>query len=215
MGSLGAVTDTINPKRTYTSRLREEQAQQSRRRITETARSLFVARGYQEVTVAEIAEETGVAYQTVYSAFGTKLRMAQEVIWTTFDVAGIYDLVAASTRSQDPEVWLRSAASIARLVSERLGSLLRFMQESGDADLLMEYRKVQGRRLEQEGELATLLNESKRLRDGLSRDEALDILWAMTGTELHQQLVEQRGWSGRQYETWLGNTLIQMLLTTA
>jgi len=215
MGSLGAVTDTINPKRTYTSRLREEQAQQSRRRITETARSLFVARGYQEVTVAEIAEETGVAYQTVYAAFGTKLRMAQEVIWTTFDVAGIYDLVAASTRSQDPEVWLRSAASIARLVSERLGSLLRFMQESGDADLLMEYRKVQGRRLEQEGELATLLNESKRLRDGLSRDEALDILWAMTGTELHQQLVEQRGWSGRRYETWLGNTLIQMLLTTA
>ena len=215
MGSLGAVTDTINPKRTYTSRLREEQAQQSRRRITETARSLFVARGYQEVTVAEIAEETGVAYQTVYAAFGTKLRMAQEVIWTTFDVAGIYDLVAASTRSPDPEVWLRSAASIARLVSERLGSLLRFMQESGDADLLMEYRKVQGRRLEQEGELATLLNESKRLRDGLSRDEALDILWAMTGTELHQQLVEQRGWSGRRYETWLGNTLIQMLLTTA
>jgi AcrR family transcriptional regulator len=215
MGSLGAVTDTINPKRTYTSRLREEQAQQSRRRITETARSLFVARGYQEVTVAEIAEETGVAYQTVYAAFGTKLRMAQEVIWTTFDVAGIYDRVAASTRSPDPEVWLRSAAGIARLVSERLGSLLRFMQESGDADLLMEYRKVQGRRLEQEGELATLLNESKRLRDGLSRDEALDILWAMTGTELHQQLVEQRGWSGRRYETWLGNTLIQMLLTTA
>jgi AcrR family transcriptional regulator len=97
--------------------------------IAEAARKLFVSRGYHVVTMAEIAAEAGVAYQTVYAVFGNKKRMTHEIIWTTFDVAGVDGQLTELTAEPDPEAWLRSAAHIARVVSERLGELLRFLQE--------------------------------------------------------------------------------------
>jgi AcrR family transcriptional regulator len=204
--------DAVN-RRTYTNTRREEQAQQTRQRIAEAARRRFLSGGYSGVTMAAIAEEAGVAYQTVYAVFGTKLRVAQEIIWTTFEVEGLHDAVAGAARSSDAEVWLRSAARTARIVSERLGALLRFLQESGDRDLQRECRRVRDRRLEQERQLATMLDDSGRLKDGLSADQALDLLWAMTDSDLHQLLVVQRGWTGSKYESWLAEALITMLLT--
>ena len=41
--------------------------------------------------------------------------------------------------------------------------------------------------------------DSGRLKDGLSADQALDILWAMTGSDLHQLLVVHRHWAGSRY----------------
>jgi len=207
------VDERVKPKRAYNKGLRQEQARSTRLRIADAARRLFVTRGYNAVTMDGIAAEAGVAYQTVYAVFGNKLAVAREVIWTSFEAEGIDDLIGEAKASADPEVWLRSAARIARIVSERLGGLLRFMQESGDPDLLAEYQKVEDRRLEQERSLATMLEDSGRLRAGLSPSEALAVLWAMTGSHLHRQLVAQRRWTGARYEEWLGDSLISLLLT--
>ena len=51
---------------------RERKKQQTRERIAETARRLFGERGFERVTVAEIAREADVAEQTVYNYFPTK-----------------------------------------------------------------------------------------------------------------------------------------------
>jgi AcrR family transcriptional regulator len=206
------VGEAVKPKRAYSTGLRQEQARSTRLRIVEAARRLFVTRGYNAVTMDEIAREAGVAYQTVYAVFGNKLSVAREMIWTSFEVEGIDDLIGEAKTSTDPEVWLRSGARIARLISERLGILLRFMQESGDPELLAEYQKVENRRFEQERSVIAMLRDSGRLRDGLSEAEALAVLWAVTGSQLHRQLVSERRWTGARYEEWLGDTLIALLL---
>lgn len=162
--------------------------------------------------MADIAKHAGVAYQTVYAVFGNKLHLTREIIWTTFEVAGIGDLLAEMTRSSDPEDWLRSGARIARLVGDRLGGMLRFLQESGSPELLAEYHKVQSRRREQESEGASRLYESGRLRAGVTRDQVLDVLWVLTDSHLYEQLVAQRGWPADTYESWLGDLLIAGLL---
>ena len=46
------------------------------------ASRLFTGRGYRGVTVDEIAAEAGVASQTVYAVFGTKLAIAQGIVWS-------------------------------------------------------------------------------------------------------------------------------------
>ena len=74
------------------------------------------------------------------------------------------------------------------------------MRESGDPELIAEYEKVQDRRFEQEQALLEVLEGSGRLKEGLSPSEALAIVWAMSGTELHQQLVSRRQWSGSRYK---------------
>ena len=202
----------VNARRAYSMSLRQKQARETRRRIADAARELYLARGYQLVTMADIAAKAGVAYQTVYAAFGNKLRLTQEIIWTTFEVAGVNDVIAEMILSHDPEDWLRSAARVSRLVGDRLAGLLRFLQESGDPELLTEYRKVQARRREQELELASRLTASGRLRASLGPDRTRDILWALTGTQLYGQLVLDQGWLPDDYEAWFADLLITQIL---
>jgi AcrR family transcriptional regulator len=52
--------------------LRERKKQQTRELIAETARRLFAERGFEEVTVAEIARAADVAETTVFNYFPTK-----------------------------------------------------------------------------------------------------------------------------------------------
>jgi AcrR family transcriptional regulator len=206
------VADPVKPPRGYNMKLRQEQSRETRRRIVEAARTLYLARGYQAVTMADIAEQAGVAYQTVYATFGNKLRLTQEIIWTTFEVAGVNDAISVGMSSRDPEDWIRGLARTSVLVSAHLAVLLRFLQESGDPALLAEYRKVQTRRREQESELAAKLTASGRIRPGLDHDELWDIIWVFSGTHLYEQLVIQQGWTPDAYENWLADTLLAQIL---
>jgi AcrR family transcriptional regulator len=52
--------------------LRERKKQQTRQHIAETARRLFCERGFEHVTVAEIARAAEVSEQTVFNYFPTK-----------------------------------------------------------------------------------------------------------------------------------------------
>ena len=52
--------------------LRERKKQQTRQLIADTARRLFAQRGFEAVTVAEVARAAGVAEKTVFNYFPTK-----------------------------------------------------------------------------------------------------------------------------------------------
>ena len=60
-----AILKMTNVKRPYRSPRRREQAEETRRRILAAARRLFVARGYGGTTMETIADDAGVAVQTV------------------------------------------------------------------------------------------------------------------------------------------------------
>ena len=206
----------VKQKRSYTAGLRQEQAEMTRRRILEAARRLRAAGGYSTVTMDDIAKEAGVAYQTVYAVFGTKLRLAEAMIeagWPHIDEA--MTLVDQVRESADAKVWLRTAARITRRINEPCGDLARFMRESGDPVLLARYRTVEDERFSQLREVADMLERSGRLRSTITSSEALAVLWAMTGADWYSQLVFQRTWSPARYEEWLGEALISLLLEPA
>jgi AcrR family transcriptional regulator len=52
--------------------LRERKKRMTRQLISDIATSLFVARGFESVTVAEVAERAGVSEKTIYNYFPTK-----------------------------------------------------------------------------------------------------------------------------------------------
>ncbi|GII27653.1 TetR/AcrR family transcriptional regulator [Planotetraspora mira] len=55
-----------------TEGLRERKKRETRRRISDTAIGLFVERGFEHVTIAEVAAAAGVSANTVYNYFETK-----------------------------------------------------------------------------------------------------------------------------------------------
>jgi AcrR family transcriptional regulator len=187
----------------------------TRRRILEAARRLLISGTYSSVTMEEIAKEAGVAYQTVYAIFGTKLQLAQGLIEVGFPhVADALKLLEPVRQSDDPELGLRTGARVSRLVYEICADLLRFMRESGDPALLVHYREREEQRLLDMNQfgLSAMLERSGRLRAGISPSEAVVVIWALTGPDQYTQLVFQRGWSPSRYEEWLGDALISMLI---
>jgi AcrR family transcriptional regulator len=209
------MADMVKRKRSYSSSHRREQAQMTRSRILDAARQQLARGTYSSVTIEDIAKAAGVSYQTVYSVFGTKLGLAEELIRVGFHFDGIDELVARLSQSTDPEVWLRGTAQISRRIQETCGDLLRFMRESGDPTLLARYRDHQELRLNQEGFLPAALERSGRLRPGISGHEVLAVIWALTGPDVYTMLVFDRGWTPSRYEEWLAAALIGMLLDPA
>jgi AcrR family transcriptional regulator len=203
----------VEGKRTYKTGLRQEQAQITKRRILDAASRLFVEGGYSSATVEDIAREAGVAYQTVYAVFGTKLAVAQAIIWSSFQTEGIDQLMAEARESGDLEGHIRVGAHIARLLNERFATIVRFMRESGEPALLAEYQRIEGLRFDQiRAQLSPVLKAAGLLRRGISAEDALSSIWAMTGTDLYNQLVSGRRWTASRYEEWLKDALVNMLL---
>jgi len=204
---------SVERKRTYSTGLRQEQAQMTKNRILDAASRLFVKSGYSSVTVEDVALEAGVAHQTVYAVFRTKLAVAQTIIWSSFQTEGIDELMAQARESGGMEVHIRTGAHIARLLNERFAAIVRFMRESGDPALLAEYQKIEGLRFDQiRAQMSPVLSTSGRLRAGISPADAVSSIWAMTGTDLYNQLVSGRRWTPARYEEWLRDALIDMLL---
>ncbi len=64
----------------------------------------------------------------------------------------------------------------------------------------------------QEESVKTMVKE-KSLVKGLSLSRARDILWAFTGRDMYRMFVVEQGWTSEEYEKWLAQLLVKMLLS--
>ena len=143
--------------------LRERKKQQARESIAETARRLFAERGFEGVTVAEIAREADVAEKTVFNYFPTK----EDLFYSRLEAFEDELLDAVRTRDPGESVlrafsrFLLARGVFARLegddsvaARERLRTMTRVVMES--PALLARERQVFDRYTES---LAALLAE--------------------------------------------------------
>ena len=76
--------------------LRERKKEQTRRHIADTARGLFTERGFDRVTIAQVAQAADVAVQTVFNYFPTKEDL---VYWR---LSSFEDELLAAVRERSP-----------------------------------------------------------------------------------------------------------------
>src|SRR2546422_7913080 len=111
------MVSAVKARRTYNGALRKEQAQMTRDRILDAARRLLMSGTYSSVTMEDIAREAGVAYQTVYGVFCTKLRLAQGLIEIGVShVADALKLLDRPWPSACPPTLIRTAPPGSRLL---------------------------------------------------------------------------------------------------
>ena len=210
----------VTDKRAYSSDLRAEQANATRRRIVEAGSRLFAEQGYAATTIDAVATRAGVSRKTVFTAVGGKV----ELIKLAYDwaIAGDDEPVARIDRPEirrlqeeaDPVALL---AEFVRLLDESLRRVVPVHAALVAAADVDEEAGALLARLEQQralgmGWMARDLATRGFLRDGLTVDRARDLLWFHIQPVHWDLLVNQRGWSRRAYRKWLTATLVHDLL---
>jgi AcrR family transcriptional regulator len=208
-------------KRKYDSSKRQEQARATKRAIVEAAGRLFLEHGYVGTTIAAIAEEAGVAVQTVYAAFGTKVA----ILSTVFDVAIVGDdePVAfidreAIVRAQAEPDQHRRIEMFAEIMADALARTAPVSEMMRDAAAVDEAAAE----LYESGNWTRFFGMSQAAEaiagaDGIAMpvDEAGELLWVLAGPEVFLLLTRDRGWSRERYEAWLASTVERTIVAPA
>ncbi len=199
-------------KRRYHSPRRERQAQETRERITESARGLFVREGFAKATVGAIAREAGVSEQTVYASVGSKRGILLALIERLEAEGGSAELRQELRSLEDPRRQLRAFVRFSRRFFERGQDVIGIaLAARSDPEVESFWREGETRRREGEARLVRSWAEGGALRPGLDEGEAADVMWALTGPDLYTLFVVGCGWSPSRFEEWLFYTLQSQL----
>lgn len=191
---------------------RQRLASATRAIVAAAARKLFAERGYVGTTIEAISAASQVPIQTIYSAFGGKAAILEEVRQEWIAASQVANLHAEAMALPDPVERLRRAAHWTRRQFELGSDVILVHQEAARTDARAEAAWIAALAV-REAALRQLIQSIKpHLRRGLSARNALDVYVALTLPEIYRSLVAERGWSADRYERWLGGALIRELL---
>lgn len=205
-------------KRQYDSSRRQKQAAETRRSIVAAANDLFVAQGYGQTSVKQVAERAGVAVETVYAAFGTKAALLRHVWYVDFrgdeaDVA-LYDRAEMQSILTEPDLSarIRRHAAFVTASNRRIAPLLDALTgaAASEPDAAVMLAEWADRRLDVATRYAHAAVVTGQL--GVTEEECRDVLFATMDGRLWTQLVGQRGWSDERFSDWLAATWISALV---
>jgi AcrR family transcriptional regulator len=214
------MSEQVKSRRGYDASRRRAQAEETKRAIVQAAHLLFVERGYSRTTIDAIARRAGVAVETVYASFGSK----RAVLARVMNVAVVGDeapvalldrqAVQSVLQTKDRRKQIEMFAHGIREIMERAGPIFQVMRGAAPAEpeiaaLLRGF--LEKRREGMQFFLDALLRNGP-LRPGLSPEEAVDTIWTISSSEVHQLLAGDRGWDGGRYERWLAKSLSLLLL---
>jgi AcrR family transcriptional regulator len=207
-------------KRVYDSSSRQAAAGRTRQSILDAARRVFLEKGYAAATMPAIADAAGVALDTVYATVGKKpalFRLLIEMAISGSDravPAEERDYVQAIRQEKDAARKLQIYAAALRSIQQRLAPLFLVLQGAAplDSELAALWESIAQRRARNMRLFAADLAATGRLRRHLSVAKAADIIWSMNSPEFYLLLVQQRGWSPKEFEDYLADSWIRLLL---
>ena len=207
-------------KRPYDARRRRERAteerSETRRRVVNAARELFLERGYLATTMADIAAEAGVALQSVYTAGQSKADLLHLV--TDLAVAGdsqeimlvdrpVYAAIAAEP---DPARQIEMFAGLIAATMERLAPVWITYREAAAVDPKAAANLVAAHRRRHETfrTLVRMIPEQHLRND---HDRSADTAWVVGSIDVFLLLRTVLEWNATQYANWLRDVLIDQL----
>jgi AcrR family transcriptional regulator len=200
-------------RRHYTSPLRSQQAEQTRERVLAAAVRLFAETGWVKTTLPAVAEQAGVAVETIYKGWGSK----KALLAAAMDVAIVGDAATVPLLEREPYRRLldappaqRLAGGVALMAEVASGPVTRVwaaMKEAAaaDADVAGTCSEYEQRRRQSLGEWLSAVY-------GHPVEEAtLDSLWVQSSHEVFTKLTAERGWTVQQWRDWFTARVIDAL----
>lgn len=207
--------------RTYDNSRRAAQAEQTRARVVDAARSLFVDRGYVGTTLETVAEHSGVSLPTVYRLFRSKRGILDAILQTSGigedEATPLLELDEVRDLLQDPDgrSMLRRAAAIAAQILAHEAPMQEVLQSAASLDPDASDALATHMRQRFEGLpawVARALADHGALRPSLDEGDAVDILYTLMSPDTFRVFTVERGWSADRYARWVGEALGAVLL---
>jgi AcrR family transcriptional regulator len=199
---------------------RRQRARATRRAVLAAARRLFVDDGYGATTIQAVADEAGVAVQTVYAAFGNKRTILAELL--DVSIAGDDEQITVNAREWMRPVW--EAPTAAERLRAYAAAVSRIMAGAGDVfavvaaaagtdpDVVELAATAEQRRRTGAATVVESVRSVGALRPGLDPERAVDILWLLNSPAVFAHLVRQAAWTREEYESWLADAMVRELL---
>ena len=204
-------------RRTYVSKRRSEQAGATRWAIVQAALRLFAANGFSATTMQAVADEAGVAFQTVYAIFGNKRELLRQTLEAAIVDDPEADAVAerdeAKAIAKEPNARRRAelAAAMVTQNSSRIVPIVRVAREAAavDPEFAATAASITAGRRQDMVASARLLAGPGTLR--VPVEEAVGTLYTLYSPDTYTALTVDMGWSPAQFERWLADALERLL----
>jgi AcrR family transcriptional regulator len=202
------------PRRKYRSGQRAQSAEATRARVLNAARILFIRRGIDKVTIAQIAEKAKVAGSTIYALYKSKEGLLRALMRAALFGPRFQAAQAQLAGISDPVRLIALSANVARAIYEAESAELGLMRGASAFSpalrkLEQEFEKI---RFDMQEERMKLLFASKMAKPGIDYTGARRLLWMYTSRDIYRMLVHESGWTPDQYQAWLSDTLVAALL---
>ncbi|TCC28883.1 TetR/AcrR family transcriptional regulator [Kribbella speibonae] len=205
-------------KRSYSSTKRAAQARETRRSILDAAAELFVGTGYTATTIQAIAEQAGVAVQTVYAVFGNKRELLRQLIESA--IVGNEEPLPMTERAEtqaiadEPDARRRAAldAAMSRSIIERVAPIVRVATEAAasDPELAAMMDAVRAARRREMTAAARILGGPDGLRTDV--EDAAATLYVLYSPAVADMLMGDYGWSTARFEKWLARMMLATVI---
>jgi AcrR family transcriptional regulator len=184
----------------------------TRARMLDAARRLFLERGYAATTIPEIAAAAGVAVPTIYWAFGSKRALVGEIREAWLEVAQTGARLRKVLAIDEPGARLDAYAAFMANQWATGAEALAIQQDAmrADSQVATEIAAVLAERADRL--MAVVAPLAPHLREPLTAETAHGLLLALSLLEVYREL-RDRGWSDAQYQAWLGRALREQLLS--
>jgi AcrR family transcriptional regulator len=202
----------VKSLRSYNSPQRDEQTNATRRGILAAAEKQFTKNGFPAVTMRAIAHQATISLATVYLYFPGKAALVAAL---AEEVAASADLSVEQVEDEtDPVQQLRIGSHIIRRLNERSWLVTDILRSAQGADpgLSETWRLWAERHLAAVRRAVASLESRGALSSDVTLDDAVDVFYALAGTDVYRALVRERGWSPDQYERWLFGLACRELL---
>lgn len=205
-------------KRSYVSAKRAAQAKETRESIVEAALRLFVAKGYVATTIQAIADEAGVAVQTVYAVCGNKRELLRRALESA--VTGDAEPQPLPERPEflaiAAEPGLRHSAAMdafVKRISPRLAPIVKVVREAAavDPEFASIATKITARRRQDMAAAAEVLARPDGLK--MEREDVIGTLYVLYSPDVFTALTEDLEWSIERYERWLAEMLYRTVMS--
>lgn len=218
MASVKGVEGKVPAKRTYSSPLRDEQAARTRARILDAAAELFLERGYGRTTMQGIADQAGVARDTVHAVFGSKARVLTALIDVRLVPDGSVANITERPEAQavkaevDQRRQIELFAAFISGISTQLRPIFEILRTASavEPEMAPVFAEMDRSRMKNFEVYAEWIAARGPLR--VTTRRATEIMWAVASPDVGRMLCDELGWSQPEHAAWLADTLTRTLL---